>query len=110
MLGFFEAMWSGYFPGEYRDVASFLVLTFLAHRAAGRAVRARLPPDQSRLTEVGLGLHRDRICAIMAAADPLPPFDAPYAPDDGKLIRRFIAETRLDAAAEARIDARATAL
>ena len=28
VLGFFEAMWSGYFPGEYRDVASFLVLTF----------------------------------------------------------------------------------
>ena len=45
----------------------------------------------------------------MAAAIPLPSFDAPYAPDDGKLIRRFIAETRLDGAAEARIDARATA-
>jgi branched-chain amino acid transport system permease protein len=29
VLGFFESMWSGYFPGEYRDVASFLALTFL---------------------------------------------------------------------------------
>ncbi len=28
-LGFFESMWSGYFPGEYRDVASFSALTFL---------------------------------------------------------------------------------
>jgi branched-chain amino acid transport system permease protein len=29
VLGFFESMWSGYFPGEYRNVASFLALTFL---------------------------------------------------------------------------------
>ena len=36
------------------------------------------------------------------------PFDAPYAPDDATLIRRFIAETALDAATEARIDRRAT--
>ena len=35
-------------------------------------------------------------------------FAAPYAPDDEGLIRRYVAETRLDAAAEARIDARAT--
>jgi RHH-type proline utilization regulon transcriptional repressor/proline dehydrogenase/delta 1-pyrroline-5-carboxylate dehydrogenase len=35
------------------------------------------------------------------------PFDAPYAPDDVGLIRRFIAETRLDAETEARIDRRA---
>ena len=34
----------------------------------------------------------------------LPTFDAPYAPDDAELIRRFIAETRLDAASDARID------
>src|SRR5947209_7692497 len=38
----------------------------------------------------------------------LPNFAAPYAPDDEALIRRFLAETRLDTAAEARIDARAT--
>ena len=35
-------------------------------------------------------------------------FAAPYAPDDEALIRHYIAETRLDVAAEARIDARAT--
>jgi branched-chain amino acid transport system permease protein len=29
VLGFFEAMWSGYLPGAYRDVASFSALTFL---------------------------------------------------------------------------------
>ena len=29
VLGFFESMWSGYFPGDYRDVASFLALTAL---------------------------------------------------------------------------------
>ena len=29
VLGFFEGMWSGYFPGDYRDVASFAALTFL---------------------------------------------------------------------------------
>ncbi len=29
MLGFFEAMWSAYLPGDYRDVASFLALSFL---------------------------------------------------------------------------------
>ena len=39
----------------------------------------------------------------------LPAFDAPYAPDDAGLIRRFIAETRLDEAADARIDERARA-
>src|SRR6476646_7845450 len=38
----------------------------------------------------------------------LPIFDAPYAPDDAALIRRYVAETRLDAATEAKIDARAT--
>jgi hypothetical protein len=38
----------------------------------------------------------------------LPIFDAPYAPDDAALIRRYVAETRLDSATEAKIDARAT--
>jgi len=37
----------------------------------------------------------------------LPVFHAPYAPDDAGLIRRFVRETELDAAAEARIDERA---
>ncbi len=37
----------------------------------------------------------------------LPPFNAPYAPDDAGLIRRFVKETELDPAAEARIDERA---
>jgi RHH-type proline utilization regulon transcriptional repressor/proline dehydrogenase/delta 1-pyrroline-5-carboxylate dehydrogenase len=37
----------------------------------------------------------------------IPEFDAPYAADDATLIRQFIAETRLDRAAEARIDGRA---
>ncbi|MEJ0012374.1 MAG: L-glutamate gamma-semialdehyde dehydrogenase [Bauldia sp.] len=40
----------------------------------------------------------------------LPPFSAAYAPDDESLIRRFIAETKLDAVGEARIDRLATAL
>ncbi|HVY20509.1 MAG TPA: L-glutamate gamma-semialdehyde dehydrogenase [Bauldia sp.] len=40
----------------------------------------------------------------------VPPFSALYAPDDETLIRRYIAETHLDAVAEARIDKRATAL
>jgi RHH-type proline utilization regulon transcriptional repressor/proline dehydrogenase/delta 1-pyrroline-5-carboxylate dehydrogenase len=35
-------------------------------------------------------------------------FDAPYAPDDEALLRRFIAQMTLDAAADAGIDARAT--
>ena len=35
-----------------------------------------------------------------------PRFDAPYAADDGPLVRRFIEETRLDPDAEARIDRR----
>ena len=38
------------------------------------------------------------------------PFVAPFAPDDEGLIRQFIAETRLDATAEARIDSRTTEL
>ncbi len=29
VLGFFEGMWAGYLPGDYRDVASFALLTFL---------------------------------------------------------------------------------
>jgi len=37
-------------------------------------------------------------------------FAAPYAPDDAALLNRYIADTRLDSAAEARIDATATAL
>jgi RHH-type transcriptional regulator, proline utilization regulon repressor / proline dehydrogenase / delta 1-pyrroline-5-carboxylate dehydrogenase len=44
----------------------------------------------------------------MVAATP-PRFDAPYAPDDAGLLRRVIADTRLDAAAEERIDRRTTA-
>ncbi|MBN9020659.1 MAG: bifunctional proline dehydrogenase/L-glutamate gamma-semialdehyde dehydrogenase, partial [Rhizobiales bacterium] len=35
----------------------------------------------------------------------LPAFDAAYAPDDAGLVRRFIAETWLDEAADARVDA-----
>ena len=36
-----------------------------------------------------------------------PRFDAPYAADDGALVRRFIEETRLDPETEIRIDRRA---
>lgn len=43
----------------------------------------------------------------MANPTRLPAFEAPYAPDDAGLIRQFIRETELDAAAEARIDQRA---
>ena len=45
-----------------------------------------------------------------AAAAATLPFTAPYAPDDAALIRAFIVETRLDEAAERRIDQRATGL
>ena len=48
--------------------------------------------------------------AIPDIATRLPRFAAPYAPDDGALIRRQIAAAKLDAAAETRIDRRATAL
>ena len=44
----------------------------------------------------------------MATRSIAPVFDAPYAPDDAALIRRFISDTRLDEAAERRIDIRAT--
>jgi RHH-type proline utilization regulon transcriptional repressor/proline dehydrogenase/delta 1-pyrroline-5-carboxylate dehydrogenase len=47
---------------------------------------------------------------MVGMAASLPAFDAAYAPDDEPLVRRFIAETVLDTAAEARIDGRATAL
>ena len=40
----------------------------------------------------------------------IPPFDAAYAPDDAALIRRFIADTSLEPAADARIDATARRL
>ena len=40
----------------------------------------------------------------MAVAAAIPAFTVPYAPDDAALIRAFIADTRLDAAAEGRID------
>jgi RHH-type transcriptional regulator, proline utilization regulon repressor / proline dehydrogenase / delta 1-pyrroline-5-carboxylate dehydrogenase len=43
----------------------------------------------------------------MIAAAPLPRFDAPYAPDDGMLIRSFLSGTGLSAEAEANIDRRA---
>ena len=58
-------------------------------------------------------------CALMsataspfAAAAPAPirPFRAAYAPDDGGLVARLLAETRLPDSAEARIDAEATRL
>ena len=45
-----------------------------------------------------------------AAAAVVLPFTAPYAPDDAALIRAFIVETRLDEAAERRIDQRTTGL
>jgi len=45
-----------------------------------------------------------------AAAAVVLPFTAPYAPDDAALIRAFIVETRLDEAAERRIDQRTMAL
>lgn len=45
------------------------------------------------------------LCSIaMDTPTRLPIFDAPYAPDDAGLVRRFVRETELDAAAEARID------
>jgi len=41
---------------------------------------------------------------------PLPCFDAPYAPDDGELAARLLADAPLSPEREARIDARATRL
>ena len=43
----------------------------------------------------------------MTVEAPLPRFDAPYAPDDGALVRRFLDETRLSDTAEESIDRRA---
>jgi RHH-type proline utilization regulon transcriptional repressor/proline dehydrogenase/delta 1-pyrroline-5-carboxylate dehydrogenase len=40
----------------------------------------------------------------------IPMFDAPYAGDDDTIVRRYLAETRFDGAAEAAIDARAIRL
>jgi RHH-type proline utilization regulon transcriptional repressor/proline dehydrogenase/delta 1-pyrroline-5-carboxylate dehydrogenase len=47
---------------------------------------------------------------IASATQPNRPFRAPYAPDDGALIARLLADTRLAQSAEARIDAEATRL
>jgi RHH-type transcriptional regulator, proline utilization regulon repressor / proline dehydrogenase / delta 1-pyrroline-5-carboxylate dehydrogenase len=46
------------------------------------------------------------MATVLSTSGPM--FATPYAPNDEALIRRYVAETRLDAAAEARIDARAT--
>ncbi len=43
----------------------------------------------------------------MTAEASLTRFEAPYAPDDGALVRRFLAETKLSDTAEANIDRRA---
>ncbi len=48
--------------------------------------------------------------ALVPFAPSVPPFRAPYAPDDAPLIRRLIAEARFTPEAEARIDADATRL
>jgi branched-chain amino acid transport system permease protein len=55
ILGFFESMWSGYFPSVYRDVASFLALTFLLIIAAARTVRAGPHARSTRLNGVRFG-------------------------------------------------------
>lgn len=47
--------------------------------------------------------------APLAPALTAAPFRAEFAPDDGALVRRMLAETRLAGDAEARIDAKATA-
>ena len=47
ILGFFESMWSGYFQAEYRDVASFLALTFLLiMRPHGLFAPTRIPDQR----------------------------------------------------------------
>ncbi len=45
-----------------------------------------------------------------STAATIPPFAAPFAADDGALVRRYLAETELAAAAETRIDRHATRL
>ena len=47
---------------------------------------------------------------VVADAQILPVFSAPYAGDDQELIRQYIAETSLDPREDAAIDARATRL
>ena len=44
----------------------------------------------------------------MTSKASVPRFDAPYAADDGDLVRRFVAETRLASEAQERVDRRAT--
>ncbi|WGS22075.1 MULTISPECIES: bifunctional proline dehydrogenase/L-glutamate gamma-semialdehyde dehydrogenase PutA [unclassified Bradyrhizobium] len=46
----------------------------------------------------------------MPDPDPFPPFSAPYAPDDAALAARLLADSRLGAGREARIDRTATRL
>ena len=48
--------------------------------------------------------------AMMSDASPLPPFTAPYAPDDDFIAARLLETARPDAAQEARIDRTATRL
>ena len=47
---------------------------------------------------------------MLASQPPLPPFSAPYAPDDRAIAARLLAAARLDAARERRIDHAATRL
>ena len=48
--------------------------------------------------------------ALVSFAPSVPPFRAPYAPDDAQLIRRLMAEARFSPEAEARVEADATRL
>lgn len=48
--------------------------------------------------------------ALVPYAPTVPPFRAPYAPDDAQLIKRLLGDARFTAEAEARIDADATRL
>ena len=47
---------------------------------------------------------------MLIPQSPLPPFSAPYAPDDRGMAARLLGTVRLDAAQEARVDRTATRL
>jgi RHH-type transcriptional regulator, proline utilization regulon repressor / proline dehydrogenase / delta 1-pyrroline-5-carboxylate dehydrogenase len=54
--------------------------------------------------------HRNLKRAMNSDPSPLPPFGAPYAPDDGAIAARLLDSARLSAEQEARIDRTATRL
>src|SRR5262249_6077617 len=93
--------------GSRRELIAVAIRSAHLPESTARSRRVAMPAERQAAQDT---VHEDTAHDAPTVGSDLPIFRAPYAPPDEALAARFLGEVGRPAAAEARIDARATRL